>query len=336
LENILVPLQLNYLTTTFDWSQIAPYTESIPPAVWGLTELFDATDIGVADTWKPLYERLSTKVLPPNLNAAVQEGMFPYLGDPNGHVLRMNISTEAASALGTWTIDDYITGIMDKLDYLEGSLINCHNTLASFLPWRVGSPIAMFKGYDPTFEEIDYNSALSDYAFFGDTGDPSESRCIACGDGTSVGDSILYYHRGAIPLAKAVLNTSIWEVIDDVTDDEYMLITPVKGGGVNFLDDNLNLISYDGSPAASETAQRYRDYWPTRWNNDAGELTGGRGRKGFLPSLMSKEEVIRTTKLYTDWLFSNSIMKEVIGLTGGSSVRTIYESVARAWAGRTD
>jgi hypothetical protein len=333
LENIMVPLQINYLTSVFDWSEVAPFSNTVPPAVWGLAELFDATDVGVADTWKPLYERLSSKVLPPNVSASIMEAGFPYLADPNGHVLRLPITGAAEYAINEWDISTFITNIEDKLNYLESVLINCHNTLASFLPWRVGSPIAMFKGYDPVYEEVDYNSGLTQYDTFGDTGDPVESRVILCGTGTTVGDSILYYHRGGTPIAKAVLNTTIMELISG-TDDEFMVISGARQSGVSFLDDDLNLITYDGDPPISTTAARYRLYYPNRFMTDSGEHNGGRGTRGFLPSLLSKEEVIRTTKHYTDWLFGNDAMKNVIGLTGGSSVRVIHAAIAEQWANR--
>jgi hypothetical protein len=336
MAQIAFPLQLNYLLTGFDWREVAPYVPQIPPALWGMAELFNATDVGIADIWKPLYERLANKVLPPNMAAANLEATFPYLGDPSGHLLRIPMPIAAYNAMNGWDLAPYLAGIIAMLDYLEGPLVNCHNTLASFLPWRVGHPMAMFKGYDPVYEEVDYNSSCGHYGIFGDSIDPDETAALICGTSAANGSSLTYYHRGAIPLIKSVVNTPIWDVIYDATDDEYRMITAAQSSVIVMPDDDLNLIVYDGADASSDAAQQYRKYYPTRYQRNSGSVAimHGVGSVGYLASVIAMEEVERCTKFYTDWLMGNEALKSVLSITGGSSVRTIQKLVAETWANR--
>lgn len=336
MQEIAFPLQLNYLTTTFDWSEIAPFSQNVPPAVWGLTELFDANDVGVNDVWKPLFDRLSTKVLPPRLAASVLETIFPYVANQYGHVIRLNAPSSVLAVITSWDIGTYITDIVARLDYLEDELINCHNTLASFLPYRVGSPMAMFKGYDPTFEEIDYNSGMAAVEVFGDTGDPNGHEVIEVGTAAYNGDSIIFYHKGAAPIVKTIVHTPIWDYISETFDDEYVLLSSYFSNYVTFIDDDLNLIQYTGADSSTAEAQRYRGYYPNRFQHNSGSnnLEEGVGKAGFLPAIIAREEIIRANKVYTNFLFGNDQMRAVLAMTGGSSVRTISKFVAEAWANR--
>jgi hypothetical protein len=332
LQEILFPLQINYLTTAFPWPELPPYTDQIPPALWGLAELFDCNDIGVADVWKPLYDRLATKVLPPRFAASIMEQAFPYLGHPSSHCMRLQIPSTAAVVLEAWDLGSYITNILTRLDYLEDELIQCHNTLASFLPWRVGPSMAMFRGYDPVYEEIDFNTGLVSHDNFGDTGDPDEADAIVTGTAVSNGDLILYHHRGEAPLVKSVINTPIFDVTSDV-DDTYINLSYGRGGSVYFVDDDLNLALYSGVAITSDNVRRYRHHYPNRFQfaGAAEELDFGVGRIGFSIATLAREEVVRIAKRYTSYLFGDDTLRSVLAFTGGASIRTIRNEVAAAF-----
>jgi hypothetical protein len=333
-QMIQLPLTLNYLTTAFDWSEIAPYSPNVPPAIWELTELFDANDVGINDVWKPLFNRLATKVIPPEFCASIIENGLPYLGDQYGHVLRVNAPSAADNVLTLWDVSAYIATIIDFLEYLENDLATTHNTLASFLPYRVGPLMTMFKGYDPMYEEIDYNSSLETFDYFGDTGDPDNTKTITCGTGSDNGDSIIFYHKGAHPMLKSVVSTAIYDEIYNVTDNTWTCLSTHKGGRVYFIDDALNLIEYNGTPTSSAEAMRYLKYYPNRFQviNGTSRLAEGFGKAGFMPAIIAREEIIRANRAYTNFLFGNAKLKNVLSITGGSSVRTIQKLVAEAWA----
>lgn len=332
LEDILFPLQLNFMTSGLDWNQIPPFDSTVPPAIWSLAELFDANDIGVADVWKPIYDRVKTKVLPPRLAAQIFESSFPYVNHISGHCVNVNASRKASAIISSWSLGNYIVDILDKLDYLENDLIMCHNTLSSFLPWVVGNPMAMFKGYDPIYEEVDYNGTLYECAPFGDTGDPSEPNALVCGSATSNGDVITYFHKGMAPQVKSVLLTPIWEVISG-TDDEFVCITHSSGGPRHLIDDDLNLISYTSAAISSATAQRYRKYVPNRfqWVTGGTHLDFGASKAGFGAAIIAKEEIVRLSQRYASYLFGDDQMAKVLQYTGGASVRTIREMVMNLW-----
>jgi hypothetical protein len=336
IDILSTPLILNYLATGFDWSQIAPFSGSIPPSVWGLISLFDCNDVGIQDRWRPLYSRLSTKVMPPLFAASLMDNMMPYVANPYGHVLRVNTNWYASYVIeGTRTIDemsDYVESLLDKL---ENELKMCHNTLASFTPFRVGSFPVFFKAYDPTFEEIDFNSGIAAYNGFGDTGDPDNEKVITCGTASENGDSVIFYHKGTAPMVKALMNTPIYDLVSDV-DDYFINLSCFGSHKVYFVDDNLSLISYDGSPVLTEEAQRYMGYYPNRFlkADGASTLLEGVGKQGLMPSILAREEIIRASKLYTSLLFGVDGLKRVLSISGGSGVRTIRQSVAEAWIGR--
>jgi hypothetical protein len=333
LELIAFPLNLNYLTTQFDWTSVAPHTTSVPPSVWGTTQLFNANDVGVADIWKPLYSRLATKVLPPDIVASCLEKSMPYIGNPWSHCLRLNCHSITAAALTGWDISAYVQDITNRLDYLEDVMSTTHNVLASFLPFRVGNIMSMFKGYDPMYEEIDYNSGLTTFDNFGDTGDPVNHQVLTCGTESENGDSIIFFHRGDAPTVKSVVSTPCFDLIYHLTDDTFINLSVYLGGTCYAIDDDLALIAYDGSDSVSTAAQRYRRYFPNRYQKNAGstDLSEGVGATGFLPAIIAREEYIRATKAYSKFLFGVDPLKQVLAITGGSSVRTIQQGVAETW-----
>jgi hypothetical protein len=338
LELLNFPLVLNFLTTSFDWRVVAPYTSVVPPSVWGLTQLLDANDVGVADTWKPLYNRLATKVMMPTMAATIMENSMPYVSDPLGHTVHVNGPHEVTALLSGWDLQDYYNAVVGYLDYLEDNLSNAHNVLASFLPFRVGNIITMFKGYDVIFEEVDYNSGNSDFSPWGEENTntvPTNEWIITTGTKSENGDSIIFFHKGGVPTVKAVMMTPVFDVTDD-TLDYFTLITAWRRDYIALLDDDLNIVTYDGTDSVSDVAQRYRRVVTDRFQKNDGstDLEEGVGTVGFMPAILAREEIIRTCKSYGKYLFDYDAVKRVMSVAGGSSVRSISKVVAEAWSSR--
>jgi hypothetical protein len=336
LDNLRFVLNLNYLSTLFGWSVVAPYRTSIPPVIWELTNAFDANDVGITDRWRPLYTRLANKVMPPQFGAALMEAGMPYLGDPYGHVLRVNWTALAASVLaGSTTIDQFETTLDTYLDYLENDLKTCHNVLTTFLPFRLGPILTMFKGYDPMFEEVDYNCCVNEYPNFGTASEPTNEHVMTIGEDSENGDSIIYFHKGNAPILKSVVGTPIYDVYTPAADQVYYNASFWLSGPVEMVDDQLSSVIYDGGAGPStDVAQRYTRYFPNRWikNENSQALLEGIGKAGLLPSLIAREEVLRANRSYLLYMFGLEPIKQVLTITGGSGVRTIQKAVGEMWA----
>jgi hypothetical protein len=334
LDQLSFVLNLNYLSTAFNWSLIAPYTGQAPPLIWELTSLFDANDVGITDRWRPLYSRLASKVLPPNFAGVLMQERMPYIGDPYGHTVRLQWTAYAKSVFdGVYTVDEFETYIDGFLDYLESDLKTCHNVLTTFLPFKVGPIITMFRGYDPVFEEIDFNSAVKDYPNFGTTTEPTNEHTITIGEDSENGDSLIYFHKGSNPILKSVVHTPIYDVYTPAADQIYVNVSFWNSGPVVIIDDQLSSVVYDGTGVSTDVAQRYTRYFPNRWIKHASSqsILEGKGKAGMLPSLVAREEVVRANRSYALWLFGLEAVRTVLAITGGSGVRTIQKTVAEVW-----
>jgi hypothetical protein len=337
IDNLRFVLNLNYLSTLFNWAAVAPYSGSVPPVIWELTSLFDCNDVGINDRWRPLYQRLVNKVLPPYYAAALFEAGMPYLGDPYGHCVRLNWTNLAAATFaGTYTIDEFTEDIDDWLDYLESDLKTCHNVLTTFLPFKIGTILTMFKGYDPSFEEVDYNSQVASHYNFGTASEPDNETTITIGEDSENGDSLIYYHMGSAPILKSVVGTPIFDVYTPAADQIFYNASFWISGPVQIIDDQLSSVIYDGTPPSTDVAQRYTRYYPNRWikNASSQSLLEGIGRAGMIPCLIAREEILRANRSYLLHVMGLDAIQAVLGVTGGSGVRTIQKAVGEAWSRR--
>jgi hypothetical protein len=333
IENISFVYALNYLTTTFDWRDVAPHSSVVPPAIWDLATMFDATDIGIQETWAPLMARISTKVLPPNYVASLLDNAMPFISNPYGHVVNCNYSGTARSCLLAWDKAGLYTSIWERLKYIESSLATTHNVLASFLPYRVGPMFMAFRGYNSLYEETAYNTAVSTPAFFGDTGDPDNTNCLVVGSEAANGNSLTLFHRGSGLTAQSVAEQSIWDLIYDTIDDTFILLTMYLSGAKLMIDDDLNTVEFDGSAISSDEKRRYIRYCHNRFQDEDGTpLAEGKGAVGFSAAIVPREEIIRIVKRHTNVLFGSADLKKVLELTGGSSVRAIRREISELWS----
>lgn len=287
LEALTFVFAINYMVTTFDWRDVSPHSDTIPPVLWDLATLFDATDVGIQETWMPLMSRLATKVLPPNFVASIMNNSMPYLSNPYGHVVNINAPTEAINAITSWDKVDLYTQIWDNLSYLDANLSTTHNVLASFLPYRVGPVIMAFNGYNSLYEEVCYNSSVTNNTVFGDTNDPDNTTTLIVGTGAANGNSLTLYHRGLALSAQSVAENSIWDLIYNVTDDTYRILTMYKQSTLTLIDDALDIIEYDGSACSSDEKKRYLLYCRNRFQDEDGTpLAQGRGACGDRKSVV--------------------------------------------------
>jgi hypothetical protein len=331
---VTFPLVVNYLINHFDWRAIAPYENCEPPAIWALADLLYANDTGIADVWRPLYERVATKVLPPEMVGFMWNQCSPYCNNLNGHILNLTCHYQGTSLLVTETLSTYIAAIVTYLDYLENDLKQCHNVLASFFPWRVGRPIIMYRGFNHVDAEIDFNSSTKAYDAFGDTTDPDEEKAIVFGTAATNEQSISFAHQGGSPTIEAVVNTAVWELTSDV-DDTFIIQSFSTKNKQYFIDDALNLLGYDGTPSTNEAA-RFLPMEPSRYQLENGTtaVIEGKGQPGMLWAIIASDELKRVVREYTKYMFGYNTLQNVLQVSGGSAVRTMTKLVADVWAGR--
>jgi hypothetical protein len=335
LARIMPIISLNYLANRFDWSLIAPNTPGIPSVVWDIVDVMSASDTDVNDIWSPLISRLSEKVLPAAMVASIQDMYMPYLDDVFGHSVKLNVPSEFYSALSSYDVLTYINAIKQDLSYLEDELQATHNILSTFIPYRVGPLYVQFKGYLPEYEDIGYNNALYAHDNFGDTGDPAWSVTNTVGTGSANGNTLPFFHLGYRPTGLSLINTTIFDVTEDVVDNTYINLSSVLSWNAFIVDDQMNVLLYTGLQSTDNAIKRNRRYISSRYNfvNDTLALANGVGKPGMMVSMVSRFEIIRLNKEFLKEQMNLDAFRRVLALTAGSSGRAIFQSIADAWKG---
>lgn len=334
-QRILDVLWVNKLAYHFDWTKVHPFTDTTPLHLYDLAEMFNATDVGIAQAWLPLMKRFNEKICMPGMIEEIKRLKTPmYSVDFNGRI-RCPTYTHLYSDFSPNTLGgatyDYVKA---SLDFLDTGLNAASAVFQSFLPF----PLAQFNPWDlPTDPVLDldrasgwYNSPIANFDAFGDTGDPVNTKAILTETdaGTTEVQAILYT-RHPQPTWSEVKMASIFELHRDVTDDTYALLTPHLYKKAYIADDFQSVINYDGTAYDETTVEyRYEDYISSRFRNSS--LAFGVLEPGLIGAEIASEPLRRMVRLETNFLFNTRVLKTITVNMAGASLRELRYFIAQA------
>jgi hypothetical protein len=322
---LLYPMMLNRLVFHFDWMKVSPGTDVVPKFLYQLVENLQATDVGIAELWLPLMKRMENKIIFPRYASEIKRMMTPMLSiDLHGRLLLPVRGTPATTGATTRTkIEGY-------LDYIDVNLADASNLFSSFLPFPFKSMMPWELPEGPVID-VDrasgwYNSGCKGHDTFGDTGDPTNDDAMLCDEADN--DVATLFSRHVQPIWSEVKLASIWSLSDDITDDEYYLITPHQYDQISLVDDSFDEFDYDGTViVAGSLGYRYLSYPICRFA--AGNVTHGMQEPGTFGALLNKETLQRMMRLETSFLFSLEALKEVTRVSAGASIRELRWSISQ-------
>jgi hypothetical protein len=320
----LVPIMINYLTYHFDWSKVAPFTGNVPRFLYTIAANLEATDVGLADTYLPLLRRFENKIAFPLILEEAKRMMTPMMSvDLHGR-LQVPVRQDPSTAVSS----DIVTKVTAYLDYLDDVLVDTSAVLTSFLPF----PMAQLDPWNFTPDpiiDVDrdsgwFNSGVKTVSTFGDTGDPVIDSTTLCDEAT--GDKCVYYTRHTQPVWAEIKLATIFGLTDDVTDDEFQLLTPHQYFKAIVVDDAFDTFEYDGTQIlAASVGFRYLEYVNCRYAST--DVDYGTMKPGLMGAEISKFPIDRLMRIETSYIFSLPILKQVVANMAGSSVRELRYTI---------
>jgi hypothetical protein len=284
----------------------------------------DATDVGMAERWLPLMKRMENLVIFPRILEETKRMLTPMMSvDLHGRLqvpIRMNPST-ATSASVTAVVEAY-------LDYLDDVLVNTSDVLTSFLPFPMSNMDPWNFIPDPIVD-VDrdsgwFNSGVKTISTFGDTNDPVIDVTTLCDEAET--DACIYYTRHTQPIWSEIKMATIFRLTDDVTDDEFQLITPHKYGNIILVDDAFDTFVYDGTQIlAASVGFRYIEYANSRYASK--DVDYGTMKPGLMGAEVSRFPIDRLMRIETSYMTSLPVLKEVVANMAGSSVRELRYTI---------
>lgn len=325
-------LQINNLAYHFNWEKVYPYSGTVPPYIYDMAVLFDATDVGLASRWLPLMKRFSSKIMFPVFALETKRMLSPMLSiDLNGRLLipmRFNPLEEGLTA-------DYVYGVIKGyLDYIDTDLTKAAATLQSFLPfpmmaidpWEVQSEPAV---------DVDratgwYNSGTYSQPTFGDTGEGDEKSKLFFKEGFPTAEPPIYwYSRVPAPTWAEMKLGSVWVLNYHLVDNTFELLTPHLLDKVWIPTDGNAYVEYaNDTYSEGSEEERYEDFVSDRFVNN--RLTDGSMEPGYLGAEISLLPLHRLARLEVDHAFSVKTLKLVTIQAAGSSLRELRFTIARS------
>jgi hypothetical protein len=323
----LTPIIVNHLAYHFDWSKVAPFSATVPRFIYDLASNLDASDVGLAETWLPVLRRFDNKIAFPHIVAEVKRMLTPMLSvDLNGR-MHVPIVYDPATA----TSATVIASIVELLDYLDVTLSQSAPVFASFLPFPISDMDPW--GFAPVpVIDVDrdsgwFNSGVKSYTTFGDTNDPAINTTTMCDEAET--DTALFYTRHTQPIWAEIKMTTIFRLTDDVTDDEFQLITPHRYFAASLLDDSFDSFSYDGTQIlAASVGFRYLEHVNCRYAST--DVDYGTQKPGLMGAELGYLPLIRIMRLETAYIWSLDVLKVITAQMAGASIRELRYAIKSA------
>jgi hypothetical protein len=320
----LTPVIINHLTYHFDWSKIAPFQDTVPKYMYDLADNLDATDVGLAETYIPLLKRFDNKIAFPNMIAEIKRMLTPMLSvDLNGR-LQIPIVLNPATA----TTSVIVNAVTAYLDYIDVTIDNASAVFTSFLPFPLKEMNPWGFPSEPVID-VDrdsgwFNSGVKDTSTFGDTNDPVITQALICDEGAT--NDIVHYTRHTQPIWAEVKLATIWRLTDDVTDDEFQVITPHKYKNCIIIDDSFDYFTYDGSQILAASAGfRYLEFVNSRFAST--DVDYGTQKPGTTGAEISQYPLNRLMRLETEYVWSLPTLKLVTSQMAGASIRELRYTI---------
>jgi hypothetical protein len=323
----MTPVIINHLVYHFDWTQVAPFSGVVPKFLYDLATNLDATDVGLAETWLPLLKRFDNKIAFPHMIAETKRMLTPMLSvDLHGRLqvpMRYDPSTVTSSAI--------VASLILLLDYIDVNISSAAAVFASFLPFPMSEMDPWSFEPSPVID-VDrdsgwFNSGVEDYDDFGDTGDPTIDKATMCDEAET--DSCLLYTRHMQPIWAEIKMATIFALTDDITDDEFQLITPHRYYTTILLDDSFDSFAYDGTQIlAASVGFRYLEYVNCRYAST--DVDYGTQKPGMTGAEVAKLPLYRLMRLESGYVWSLNVLKTITSQMAGSSIRELRFAIRQA------
>ena len=343
---LLYILHVNFLTYHFDWSQLYPGTNQVPAQMYVLAEQLDCTDIGLMETWKPLFDRMEQNIMFPRVMATIRRAMTPLLvGDGHARLIVPTLHNDLHGRVASDTIT-YVTGL---LDYVENVLTQAKAVLKTFLPFPIAAqnPWAIVTdGFMDRARLVGHwNSGMYQRDVFSDTGtdpiDENELFFISNVGGTEGSKlAIPFYTSSDQPTWDEIRQSTIFRFYSDATDDAWELMSPNRLGDFLLPETEYDktadtVVIYDHQTNAnSANNARIMRFIHSRFANAASisSTTGvpqGTPGKGMFASSIYFDAVLEMIRLEVQEKFSYGALKSASSMAAGASVREVRERVLR-------
>jgi hypothetical protein len=226
------------------------------------------------------------------------------------------------------TTASIVNTVTNWLDYIDVTLANSASTFTSFLPFPMSEMNPWGFNPDPSLDaDRDsgwFNSNVKEIDTFGDTGDPTNTVSTLC-DEAGV-NSCIYYTRHTQPIWSEIKMASIFRLTDDVTDDEFQLITPHRYRKAILLDDVFDNFDYDGSQVlAASVGFRYIEFVNCRYASE--DVAYGTQKPGLIGAEIQQYPLNRMMRLETSYVWSLTVMKAVTAQMTGASIRELRYTI---------
>jgi hypothetical protein len=336
-QKLLTVMAIHHASNGMDWSVLPPNTPSVPSFLYEAALNLDATNVGMADRWRPYIDRISQHILPTKYAAKLAVDHMPRVATAFGQQIQIS-SAFIDEYYSPTAADNLESDIRTHLDFIDNKLASTSNVLRTFIPWRIGDIPMGTISWSPEFAAVNYNSGIEDQGAV-QGGTVPNYDAIVVGDNSNNGSQGVFYHLGNRATVAELVNTSVFEAFtDSVNGDKTRLLTLTNHSKYMLVADNgVDVVMYDSSTTDGATAIRYASYCPNRFRMDepnVGVITPpdqGRGSVPYLTSTFTLDQIIRLTEQYFLDLFSLATVQTVSRATAGASLRTASLTVSKLW-----
>lgn len=340
-------LSFKYMAYNYDWSQITPFTSSVPPSLYQLVRDYQCTDVEIADLWLPLLQRIEMLAVPPDLISEVKQMMVPF------HL--SNSAMKPIIPVAWWGYDPWdwtdgdqtnsklnpITEIKEVLDFIDVGLEDTSNLMRSFLPFPLNmqSPWALGAvSVDPLRSNALHNMSLRPTTAFGTSSvDDYPSADEGLRWQLTNGDwSNIHYHSPIPGAMWGELKSAFAFAVEGNTQGfiKYSLLTPHGYGGLAALADdydktkNSTFLLSTVADSFSDDAARYYKVFPTeRWQGaDNYNISGGFLIPGTIVTEVPYEAAARILRLEVESDWNYNILRAMTTRNMGASMREVRET----------
>jgi len=348
-------LNVNYLAYHFDWTQVYPFTPQVPPWLYDIAANLDATNIGLADRWVPLMERMETKIMMPNVVQEIKRVMTPFIAtDMHARVVIPVTRTGTQDGAETWNFydgsattdaDNMSLKIANWLDYIDVNLIQASAVIRTFLPFNLvdSDPWSRLPiTHDPLKYEGFFNSGMrQNIAPYGDTNDPEQEKEFYFeGDKASGGTTAIpfkvpfqditlqkkYFALSPIPVWGGIRYSSCFAVSNETLDDGYALLTDHLWAQFRLFSDNSTVTTIDDTDSyESIPFARIMRFIDSRFVGSL--IQGGVPKIQFNITTVQGDAIWRNQRLQVESDWSLAALTYVTLNTVGSSLREIRTTI---------
>jgi hypothetical protein len=263
--------------------------------------------------------------------------VFPELIKTNKRLLQPMASIDmhsrvmlpTALSVTSATIETVTAQLDDLFALMEVLLVDARRAFLTYIPYpAAGQDLWSAKppGMDPLRLSGWYNSQVIPTDTFGDTGDPIQSKTMVCDESET--NECLFYSLSAQVSWEEVGMSTIYQLTDDVTDDEFWMLTPHKWHTINFIDDLGVTTGFSGTPIVEgDAAMELYNFAYSRFALSSPAIERGLQMPGYTASYIAARDLVRVIELQNLETFSTETLRALNAQMTGSALRSRNKSV---------